>query len=88
MERAVILCTGNVLQKEHIGELDDKNHQADDEMVTMEELERRHILRVLEKTNGVLAGPKGAAAILGMNRSTLWSRMQKLGISVSKQVSR
>ncbi|NUO83330.1 hypothetical protein HUU05_24930, partial [candidate division KSB1 bacterium] len=46
-----------------------------------------HILQALEKTNGVLAGPKGAAQLLGLNRSTLWSRMRKLGIETetSKQ---
>ena len=46
----------------------------------LEEAERRHILKALEKTGGVLAGPRGAAALLGLNRSTLWSRMKKLGI--------
>jgi formate hydrogenlyase transcriptional activator len=48
--------------------------------VTLDEAERRHILKALEKTGGVLAGPNGAAALLGVKRSTLWSRMKKLGI--------
>ena len=54
--------------------------QPRDDLVTLDEAERRHILKALEKTGGVLAGPKGAAAVLGVNRSTLWSRMRKLGI--------
>jgi transcriptional regulator with GAF, ATPase, and Fis domain len=54
--------------------------EGGDEVVTLDEAERRHILKALEKTGGVLAGPKGAAALLGINRSTLWSRMRKLGI--------
>ena len=51
---------------------------------TLEEAERGHILRALERTGWVLAGPKGAAELLGMNRSTLWSRMKKLGIEAPK----
>ncbi|MNC85390.1 Formate hydrogenlyase transcriptional activator [compost metagenome] len=78
LERAVILCLGPVLQSAHLG-LPAPAPVADD-VVTLAEAERRHILKALERTGGVLAGPKGAAAILGVNRSTLWSRMRKLGI--------
>jgi formate hydrogenlyase transcriptional activator len=48
---------------------------------TLEEVERRHILSVLEQTNWVFAGPNGAAARLGIKRPTLQFRMQKLGIA-------
>jgi len=41
---------------------------------------RAHILEALRATNGVLGGPHGAAARLGMKRTTLASRMEKLGI--------
>jgi transcriptional regulator with GAF, ATPase, and Fis domain len=47
---------------------------------TLEEMERGHILAVLQQTGGVIQGPKGAAKILGMHPNTLRSRMQKLGI--------
>jgi formate hydrogenlyase transcriptional activator len=47
----------------------------------LEETERQHILQVLEETQGVVAGPHGAAMRLGLPRSTLQSRMQKLGLS-------
>jgi formate hydrogenlyase transcriptional activator len=47
---------------------------------TLEEVERQHILEVLSETRWVVAGPAGAAAKLGLNRTTLASRMQKLGI--------
>jgi formate hydrogenlyase transcriptional activator len=47
----------------------------------LEEAERQHILRALEETQWVVAGPHGAAARLGMKRSTLQFRMQKLGLS-------
>jgi formate hydrogenlyase transcriptional activator len=48
---------------------------------TLKESERVHILAVLKETKWVLGGPKGAAARLGINRSTLQFRMKKLGIA-------
>jgi formate hydrogenlyase transcriptional activator len=47
---------------------------------SLEGVERQHILRVLDASGWVLSGPRGAAAKLGMKRSTLQSRMAKLGI--------
>ena len=51
------------------------------ELSSLAEMERRHILRVLEHAGGVIAGPRGAARILGLPRSTLLHRMRKLGIT-------
>jgi formate hydrogenlyase transcriptional activator len=51
---------------------------------SLEEAERQQILAALEKSNWIVAGPDGAAARLGMKRSTLQSRMQKLGIRVTR----
>jgi formate hydrogenlyase transcriptional activator len=51
----------------------------------MEDTEREHIRKTLEHTRGVVAGPDGAAARLGIKRSTLYFRMQKLGISRSRK---
>lgn len=50
----------------------------------LEETQRTQILRALEEANGVVAGPLGAAARLGVKRSTLQLRMQKLGIGLSR----
>jgi formate hydrogenlyase transcriptional activator len=47
---------------------------------TLEDVERRHILEILDATEWVISGPKGAATILGLKRSTLQARMEKLGI--------
>jgi formate hydrogenlyase transcriptional activator len=47
---------------------------------TLKEVERDHILKTLKETRWVLSGPTGAAARLGLNRSTLYFRMKKLGI--------
>lgn len=57
--------------------------QADRQDATLESLEREHILRVLRETGGVISGLRGAAARLGMKRTTLQSRMQKMGIARS-----
>jgi formate hydrogenlyase transcriptional activator len=53
--------------------------------ITLEDAEREHICRTLRQTRGVIMGPKGAATRLGMKRTTLYSRMQKLGISRSNR---
>src|SRR3989475_80784 len=47
---------------------------------TLEEAERQHILRALRQTQWRIAGPRGAASLLGMKRTTLQARMRKLGI--------
>jgi len=47
---------------------------------TLEDVERRHVLETLEATDWVVGGPKGAAVMLGLKRSTLQVRMEKLGI--------
>ena len=55
--------------------------QRGEEAVTLADAEREHILATLLETGWVLGGPEGAAARLGMKRSTLYKKMKKLGIS-------
>jgi transcriptional regulator with GAF, ATPase, and Fis domain len=50
---------------------------------TLENVERQHILKALDETRWVIHGKKGAADLLGINSSTLRSRMEKLGIKRS-----
>jgi formate hydrogenlyase transcriptional activator len=50
----------------------------------LQETERNQILRALEEANGVVAGPNGAAARLGVKRTTLQIKMQRLGIRISR----
>jgi formate hydrogenlyase transcriptional activator len=57
---------------------------AGDVRAALSESERQQIRAALEKANWIVAGPEGAAARLGLKRSTLQSRMQKLGIRVSR----
>jgi formate hydrogenlyase transcriptional activator len=80
IERAVILSTGSVLRVPP-SEFKAGAATAAPKVDTLEEADRKHILAVLEETNWVLAGPKGAAVRLGMKRATLQHRMRKLGIS-------
>jgi formate hydrogenlyase transcriptional activator len=84
IERAVILSKGPSL-KVPLSDLKprslDGTNGNGNGLATLEEVERRHILSVLEQTNWVFAGPNGAAARLGIKRPTLQFRMQKLGIS-------
>jgi DNA-binding NtrC family response regulator len=53
---------------------------AQPEPVTLEDVERTHIRRTLDATNWVVSGPAGAASLLGMKRSTLVSKIQRMGI--------
>ncbi len=55
-----------------------------DDIAPLEEMERRHIVAVLESTAGVIHGPKGAARILKLHPNTLRSRMEKLGITFKR----
>ena len=84
VERSVILSSGNVLQAPFASLKAATTTQAP-EAVTLEEAERNHIRKILEATRWVVSGPNGAAARLGIKRSTLYFRMQKLGISRSKK---
>ena len=88
IERAVIVSTGSVLNLSmeepqlSANGLPVSSHGNGNLRATLEEAERQEIVAALEKTIGKIAGPNGAAALLGLRRSTLHSRMQKLGISV------
>lgn len=85
LERAIILCPGSIIQKEHIVGLSTARVDETADVVSLEEMERRHIRAALEATGGVVAGAKGAAGILKINRSTLDARMRKLGIRALKR---
>jgi formate hydrogenlyase transcriptional activator len=95
IERAVIVTQGSVL-KVALGDLtaapkvpihapvEDGNSMRK----VLEETEREQIVRALEQANWVISGASGAAAKLGMKRSTLQARMQKLGIQITRTGAR
>ncbi len=82
VERGVILSRGSSLDIP-LAELKHSNKVSNHSngSATLEAVERDHILRVLGELNWVIGGPNGAAARLGVNRTTLNHRLQKLGIS-------
>ncbi|MCG3113935.1 MAG: sigma 54-interacting transcriptional regulator [Candidatus Manganitrophus sp. SB1] len=80
IERSVILSQGTELRVP-LGEMKGSAAASSDGNATLEAAERKHILHVLQETNWVIGGPSGAAARLGMKRTTLQSKIQRLGIT-------
>ncbi|HEY2461675.1 MAG TPA: sigma 54-interacting transcriptional regulator [Candidatus Acidoferrum sp.] len=91
IERAVLLSPGKELRVQiselkanvnagNVGAASFERAPVGASISTLEEAERQHILRALRQTEWRIAGAKGAAAILGMKRTTLQARMRKLGI--------
>jgi PAS domain S-box-containing protein len=78
LERAVINSSGPKLRL--VDELKKPPADLATTQQTLEDVERDHIVRVLEQVNWKVSGPNGAAQILGLNRSTLRARIRKLGI--------
>ena len=83
LERAVINSSGPKLRLMDELKNSDNNQELKTTQKTLEEVERDHIVRVLEQTNWKVGGNNGAAEILGLNRSTLRARIRKLGIRES-----
>jgi formate hydrogenlyase transcriptional activator len=78
IERSVILTEGTALRSplsELLGEFPGAEERS------LKNSEREHILRVLRETGGMISGPAGAARQLGVKRTTLQSKMQRLGIT-------
>jgi formate hydrogenlyase transcriptional activator len=97
IERAVIVSTGPVLKvplddfRTRVPSAEDSNGSSAPEDAgkmrgVLEDAERKQILAALKQANWVVSGSKGAAALLGMKRSTLQAHMQRLGIRVSRTV--
>jgi formate hydrogenlyase transcriptional activator len=86
IERAVILSLGTSLRAP-LEELTSQEAvcSSQTQLSTLEEMERQHVIRALKESNWVTGGPKGAAAKLGMKRTTLAYRIRKLGIPVRPQ---
>ncbi|MBX3120556.1 MAG: sigma 54-interacting transcriptional regulator [Fimbriimonadaceae bacterium] len=81
VERAVILTHGSDLYVSLAELKPTQNHVENSAAVTLEQAEREHILRTLRESSWIIGGAAGAAAKLGMKRTTLQSKMQKLGIA-------
>jgi PAS domain S-box-containing protein len=84
IERAVILTRDRRLRAEHLSITDDGAPRDAGGFDTLEAVQRRHIERALEQTDGVVGGEEGAAQLLDVKRTTLLSRMDRLGIEPSE----
>ena len=87
VERAIILSQGNQLQ---IGDWLTKStkSEASAGIQTLDDVQRNHIINMLQLTNGKIRGDNGAAAFLGLKPTTLEFRIKKLGIKVEKKYSK
>jgi len=79
IERSVITSAGPQLELS-AGFFKTASLPSREQPVTLQEVERQHILQVLERTAWRVSGKKGAAELLGFNPTTLEARMKKLGI--------
>ncbi len=92
IERSVILSDGNRLRAP-LGELREESlrlpsdPRASEPTTTLADREREHIIEILRQTRGALSGPGGAAERLGVKRTTLQYKMQRLGISRTDYLS-
>ncbi len=81
IERSVILSEGNRLSPPLDELRDEISRQPSESEGTLRDKEREHIIEILRQTRGALSGPAGAAARLGLKRTTLQYKMQRLGIN-------
>ncbi len=81
IERAVILADGPELKLARVGPNGGTTPSRGSIDRSLAEVNRAHLVEILRTTRGVVSGPNGAAARLGLKRSTLVARMKKLGVS-------
>jgi DNA-binding NtrC family response regulator len=80
IEHAVIISTSDILKVK----LPQDPRGATSRILTLKDAERQHITKVLDRTNWRIKGPHGAAELLGLKPSTLYTKMNKLGIPTSR----
>ena len=87
MERAVLLSVADQLELALPVDLTSGRENPFADGPSLDEIQRRYIGHILQKTGGRIAGPGGAADILGMKRTSLYSRMRLLGMPVKKSLA-
>jgi DNA-binding NtrC family response regulator len=80
IERAVLLSTDGRLHLDFPATSTASVKHPFDDLPDLDELQRRYIAYIMDKTNGKMSGPGGAAELLGMKRTSLYNRMKKLGM--------
>lgn len=84
IERAVICSTGKVLCIDTEFEMPHESEPLKDSNLSSEDILRNEIIQAVRKCNGVISGSRGAAALLGIKRTTLNSRIKRLGLTVQQ----
>jgi transcriptional regulator with GAF, ATPase, and Fis domain len=85
IERALIVSRGNTLEfGDWIPSIKIKDENGRTSLIKMKDVEKNHIINMLTKTNWKVSGDKGAAKLLGLNATTLESRIKRLGIEKHK----
>ena len=88
IERAVVMSDDSILRIDReVFLASPVTVSGSEESPALEDVERQHILKILQQTRWVIDGPKGAARVLGLHPNTLRHRMQKLGIRRSHHIS-
>ena len=82
IERAAILLKDGILRP-IVPEIIKSKSTIPSNKTKLVDVEKEHILKILNETKGIISGPKGAAVLLSLNPSTLRSRMEKLGIKIN-----
>ncbi len=77
IEHSLIVSTDDTLRLQRLN----SSHSGDNHLKSLEDVEKEYIQFVLKTARGRIKGEQGAAGLLGMNPSTLYSRMRKLGIA-------
>ncbi len=85
IERTVLLAEGNHLELTLPIEPPTNSNDLYADTPTLDEVQRRYILHVLDLTGGRIGGPGGAAEVMGMKRTSLYNRMKKLGMSLPRR---
>ena len=82
IERAVLLSVDNHLEFSLPVDTQRQSNNPFEDLPTLEDLQRRYIEYVIQKTGGQIGGPRGAAEVLGMNRTSVYSRMRQLKMNI------
>ncbi|KGO88658.1 hypothetical protein Q765_01790 [Flavobacterium rivuli WB 3.3-2 = DSM 21788] len=83
IERSILYAKGDTIKEVHFPKTEtNAQNSSEDEfyIMSLQDVEKDHILKVVKKCNGRISGPYGAAVLLGIPATTLISKMQKLGI--------
>ncbi len=81
IERLIILKSGQTVTRDDLASVLSVTAESEEELMTLEAVEKKHLEKILGKTGGVISGPQGACRLLDLKRGTLLYRLKKLGVN-------